>query len=93
MNTDICNIILSYNGTDAELETEKGLRWLFLTDRKKFIWPHGSRKQTLHLFFEFYQVPLCHGFVNDLLKGKPYTPPNWATSNDVRRELLGIDIK
>jgi len=86
--TNICMIIVSYNGTDEELKTEKALRWLFLDNRKKFIWPYGDREETIHRFFGFYKIPDMHEVTDSLIKQHAdYLPPNWATSNQVLKLL------
>ena len=95
---EIVDIISSYNGTQTELNCERGLRYMFLFCGKFFSWGLGIREDTLPDFFELYKPSSANirKLVITLLKDEENwtaVEPNWATEIAVKDILSKVSIK
>ena len=91
------NIISSFNGTQSELNCERGLRYMFLFCGKFFSWGLGNREDTLPEFFSLYKPneASCRDLVKTLLKDeKTWTEIEsyWATEFRVKNILSKVSI-
>ena len=95
--TNIVDLISSFNGTQSELNCERGLRYMFLFNNKYFSWGLGNREETLPEFFELYKPcdTSCKDLVKLLLKNEKYwknIEDYWATQFEVKNILSKVTI-
>lgn len=89
---DIIDIISSFNGSQNELNTERGLRFMFLQTGKFFSWG-DDREKTIHRFLELYDIRKCQELVKRLLKDEINWESKesfWATEIVVKKLLNNI---
>jgi len=91
----IIDLISSFNGSQSELNTERGLRFMFLMTGKFFSWGLGNRDETLHRFLELYDIKKSQNLVELLLKDEKTwksIESYWATEFQVKEILCTIQI-
>ena len=92
--TQIIDIISEFNGSQEELNTERGLRYMFLMTGKFFSWGLGDRDETLHRFLELYQINKCKDLVEILLKDEldwKKKEDHWASTKQVKEILCNYN--
>ena len=90
---EIVNLISSFNGSQEELLTERGLRYMFLMTGKFFSWGLGNRDETLHRFLELYEIKKSKDLVKLLLRDEKCWKDKedfWATENQVKKILTDM---
>jgi hypothetical protein len=94
--SEIVDIISSFNGTQSELNCERGLRYMFLFNGKFFSWGLGNREETLPEFFALYQPNRVsiRDLVKCLLKNENWKEVEdyWATEFRVKNILSKVTI-
>ena len=90
----IIKIISSFNGNDKQLRTEKGLRIMFLKSNKFFTWGSASREDSIHRFFQIYDINSHSNFVKEHLSVDEYSHfyNDWATETQVADIFSKIKI-
>ena len=94
---EIVECISSFNGSQSELNCERGLRYMFLFCGKFFSWGLGNREETLHEFLHLYQPSQksIKNLVKLLLaqeKSWRELESHWATEFKVKAILSKISI-
>ena len=86
---ELVDLISSFNGSQQELHTERGLRYMFLMTGKFFSWGLGDRDATLHRFLELYDIKKSKCLVELLLKEEKWEDKEsfWATEKEVKKFL------
>jgi len=93
--TEIICLISSFNGTDEELRTERGLRFMFLLTGKFFSWGLGDRDETLHKFLELYDIRKSKALVDALLWDEATWmahEKHWASESEYKAILHNIRL-
>ena len=90
----IIKIISSFNGNDKQLKTEKGLRIMFLKSNRFFSWGSASREESIHRFFQIYDINSHAKFVREHLSGDEYQffYSEWATESQVSDIISKVKI-
>ena len=92
---DVIDLISSYNGTDEELRTERGLRFMFLLTGKFFSWGLGDRDETIHKFLELYDIRKSKFLVDTLLWDEDTWAKHeshWASEVEFKQLLSNVDL-
>ena len=90
----IIKIISSFNGTDKQLKTEKGLRIMFLKSNKFFTWGSASREESIHRFFQIYDIETHSKFVREHLSAAEHSHfyNEWATETQVADIISKVKV-
>jgi len=90
---DIISLISSFNGTDKQLATEKGLKVMFLKSNRFFTWNY-AREDSIHRFFEIYDINSHSDFVKEHITENETNLfySDWATETQVLKMLSKIKI-
>ena len=77
-----------------QIETEKGLKTMFLKSNKYFTW-NDAREDSIHRFFAIYDINSHLKFVQDNLSqfeiDRHYS--HWASAKQVENILAGLKLK